>query len=185
MGCQKFNTFHFPLIVVSHVLTFADQPRAPGRRIPLPEGSSPCQTYQPALSPDGSQMATMHSGCFARGSGGVLVAAATGANPVEFPGRDCQHMEWRADGQAIYCAEDNNLLLLTLPDRKASGVLSFAKTVEFNMFSFSNDGRWLVAELVENEFAHFYLVDLQATPLGPGADFKKLTDIPRDRWPSF
>jgi hypothetical protein len=52
-------------------------------------------------------------------------------------------------------------------------------------FSFSNDGRWLVAELVENEVAHLFSVDLQATPLGPTADFKQLTDIASDSRPSF
>jgi Tol biopolymer transport system component len=184
VGCQKFALLHIPLIVIGHAVTFANQPLSPGRRIPLPEGS-PCLTYRPTLSPDGSLMAVVHSGCFARSSRGVLVSAPSGANPVEFPGRDCQHMEWREDGQAIYCTEKNNLYLLTLADRKVTGVLGFEKTVTFDQFSFSKDGRWLAAELIENEKTHLHLVDLQATPLGPTADFKQITTIASDRWPAF
>jgi hypothetical protein len=171
-------------LVVNYAFSFANQPLAPGRRVPMPEGS-PCSTWRPVLSPDGTKLALQQSRCFARDSSGVLVAGSDGANPVEFPKRSCVHMEWRADGQALYCAQDNNLFLLTLADGQATGVLALGKTVALDNFSFSKDGRWLVAELIDGKTGHLHLVDLQATPLGPSADFKQLTTIDIDYWPAF
>ena len=184
VGCQKLNAFHSPLVVVNYAFSFANQPLSPGRRIPMPAGS-PCSTSRPVLSPDGAKLAVQHSRCFARDSAGVLVAGSDGANPMEFPGRPCVHMQWRADGQAIYCAQDNNLFLLTLADRQVTPVLALGKTVRLDNFSFSTDGRWMVAELIDGTTGHLYLADLQATPLGATADLKQLTTIDIDYRPAF
>jgi hypothetical protein len=184
VGCQKFNAFHFPHIALGKAVTMPNQPMAPARNIPLPQGS-PCSTHETIVSPDGSQIVAEHSRCFARDSSGLLVAGSDGSNPVEIPRRECDHMEWRADGKAVYCARNSDLLLITIPDGQTSTVLTLDKTMVFLHFTLSTDGRWMVAEIRQGDRADLYAVDLQATPLGPTASFKPLSMSADDYWPAF